>query len=505
MSSISCPLSQAHQAEPPRIDVNKLHTSQQVRHPRTLPPHLAYPPVQVVLYFMACIANPIFINTTVVFIRLYWFEQRFDHIVKEARNARRTRTKSRTVSESREDPDPSRVEMGVNGRTITVLHHTTKPNGMSARSANAKVHGMDEKERIEHLAGSFADPQGSSLESAESSDNTATGIDEAREASIGNEEQEVTSHEAVSSDESISPGEEKQQQPEEQSTEQQHWLGRNPSLKREITFADQIKPSEHRRNLSNLQPVPEQRMPALVDTEHHIAFLQRQRATKDQGTLRIPNPKEFDRGDMPREVDSDDEGNGLDRTMTRNTLPSSPPLRARSLSDHSSTEMNEDDHPVRRGIIIDEPERPQRDRQPSTSSPSSRGPRFNILSPIRKFRSRQNGESGGFGRSLSGITNRTFSFTKSQDRDMQDPMPYLSWQPTIGRNSQFVDLSEAQREELGGIEYRSLKTLAIVLVCYFIGFHLLGVIVFVPWILESRKYGSVVTSDGQNRTWWYVF
>jgi hypothetical protein len=44
-------------------------------------------------------------------------------------------------------------------------------------------------------------------------------------------------------------------------------------------------------------------------------------------------------------------------------------------------------------------------------------------------------------------------------------MPYLSWTPTVGRNSAFVDLTEEQREELGGIEYRSLKLLAIILVC----------------------------------------
>lgn len=38
-------------------------------------------------------------------------------------------------------------------------------------------------------------------------------------------------------------------------------------------------------------------------------------------------------------------------------------------------------------------------------------------------------------------------------------MPYLSYPTTVGRNSQFVDLSDEQREELGGIEYRSLKML----------------------------------------------
>lgn len=43
------------------------------------------------------------------------------------------------------------------------------------------------------------------------------------------------------------------------------------------------------------------------------------------------------------------------------------------------------------------------------------------------------------------------------------PMPYLSYQPTVGRNSQFVDLTDEQRDELGGIEYRSLKLLGKIL------------------------------------------
>jgi hypothetical protein len=140
---------------------------------------------------MACIANPIFINTCVVFIRLYWFEQRFDHIVKEARNQRRTRTRSRTVSESREDPDLGRVEMGVNGRKITVLHHTTKPNGMTARSADATVHGMNEKERMEHLTGSLADAHGSTSESADSSENRESGSGSDVETNVLDRDEEV--------------------------------------------------------------------------------------------------------------------------------------------------------------------------------------------------------------------------------------------------------------------------------------------------------------------------
>lgn len=84
-------------------------------------------------------------------------------------------------------------------------------------------------------------------------------------------------------------------------------------------------------------------------------------------------------------------------------------------------------------------------------------------------------------------------------------MPYLSWNATIGRNSTFVGLTEAQRDELGGIEYRALKTLAVVLICYMVGFHLIGITCLVPWILRTGKYGGYIDSIGLSRTWWGIF
>lgn len=51
---------------------------------------------------------------------------------------------------------------------------------------------------------------------------------------------------------------------------------------------------------------------------------------------------------------------------------------------------------------------------------------------------------------------------RSQSRSSQQrhpDMPYLSSQATIGRNSQFTNLTAHDREKLGGIEYRSLKLL----------------------------------------------
>lgn len=52
--------------------------------------------------------------------------------------------------------------------------------------------------------------------------------------------------------------------------------------------------------------------------------------------------------------------------------------------------------------------------------------------------------------------------TESKAKEFE--VPYLSFQPTIGRNSQFVDLTEEQRDELGGIEYRTLKLLSKLLI-----------------------------------------
>ena len=45
------------------------------------------------------------------------------------------------------------------------------------------------------------------------------------------------------------------------------------------------------------------------------------------------------------------------------------------------------------------------------------------------------------------------------------PVPYISFDAVVGRNSQFKDLSSDQLEELGGVEYRALKVLTWVVPC----------------------------------------
>ncbi|ODV97691.1 hypothetical protein PACTADRAFT_83126 [Pachysolen tannophilus NRRL Y-2460] len=82
---------------------------------------------------------------------------------------------------------------------------------------------------------------------------------------------------------------------------------------------------------------------------------------------------------------------------------------------------------------------------------------------------------------------------------------YLSWTPTIARNSTFVALSESQKEELGGVEYRAVKLLIKIVTIYYIGFHIFAIVCFLPWILVRGYYIDVVRDDGVSPTWWSIF
>lgn len=62
---------------------------------------------QVMLILVACVCNPVFINTVIVFIRLYWFEKRFEHLVKAARGSRRIKTRDIAERETVEADDPA--------------------------------------------------------------------------------------------------------------------------------------------------------------------------------------------------------------------------------------------------------------------------------------------------------------------------------------------------------------------------------------------------------------
>jgi Trk-type K+ transport system membrane component len=353
---------------------------------------------QVCFYLGAMFCNPIIIHSSVVFVRLYWFERRFKDIVKDARSLRRSRSRTKTMNLDPDDPERVRKELGVRGRAINILRHT----GRTFRSPDK------DSEQDDPVIDAKVEDQ---------SESDRHGSDHASEK-YGQD------HEVDGDDDAI-------------------------------------------------------RQPAQLSPEQHIQFLEKQRNPRDSTALRIPSPREFEEGGRPESIDELN-GGVIRRTTTRfdpNIDRPAPP--SQRFTQH---------------ITIDEPQI-HRDRTHTANFPraASRQRATNLDPPEPR--------TGVHRRTNTGLS----SIRRSNTVRSMEPRPYLSWQPTIGRNSFFVNLTEDQREELGGIEYRALKTLAYTLMAFFFGFHILGIICLTPWILHSSYADVVTVTNGQGRPWWGIF
>ncbi|KUJ17492.1 potassium transport protein TRK1/TRK2 [Mollisia scopiformis] len=403
---------------------------------------------QVVVFLIPMATNPITINSFVVFLRLYWFEKRFQHIAREASRNRRSMAKSLSKARTGER-DLDVEERGVDGRKIVVMHESTRANGMTdERAVEGSVEDQIRAEKERML------------------------------------EQEKTR----SSNESSSEGTGKKGL--NGGSEEEKEDGQRPQIK----FADQVKPSHARA------PSGDERLPAPRRTEEHIAILERQRHADDGAVLRIPGPRDADAGIAPQAVDDADT---VHQTISR---------RASTFDSRQSqdTARNQDDQQERprRNITIAEP---QRSPIPVTEHVAEDATAAkNTLSALRFrkpriFKSKHEKLHEDHHDSSRTRTNTLQTIRSALSRDKEETMPYLSWEATVGRNSMFVDLTEEQREELGGIEYRSLKSLALILTCYFWGFSVFGMVCLTPWIYTTKTYGVIVEGDGQGRGWWGIF
>ncbi|KAL8769408.1 MAG: hypothetical protein Q9209_004636 [Squamulea sp. 1 TL-2023] len=177
------------------------------------------------------------------------------HIAREARTLRHARTRSRTKTEAKDNPDVEKEAQGVRGRSIVVLHN------------NEGNHG------------------------------TENGTDTLSPKKL--EDSEATSASSSSQgDKSASRG-----------TEAEAQLDQLPSLHREVTFADEV------HGVGELKD-PMQRLLPRQTAEEHIAFLEKQRDPKHKSTLRIPGPRDFDLGHVPETLAENEDGAALGHNMT---------------------------------------------------------------------------------------------------------------------------------------------------------------------------------------------
>ncbi|KAG0133775.1 cation transport protein-domain-containing protein [Tuber indicum] len=392
---------------------------------------------QVVIYFLPMLTTPIFINTLVVFVRLYWFEKRFENIVSLTRQPSRARS-ALSKGTLDDNVESGREGAGVRGREITVLRaEPGTPLNLSKQSLSPGP-GKNAEDRPRSMDSDIAPEsvRSQTLQGRSSSDGVH-GSDSSGVASSATE------------------GPQTQRQNSEATG---------------IQFVDLPSPPRDGAGCTS------------AFTSPHIAFAETQRNCVHGKALRIPGPREFEKGYRAQEIDEDDIGT-LHRSRTtaegdRNHDVGSPASRTMSLGN---------------GVN------------------GSNNVRQRKLPPLEQFLPRASTVerviSSAFSVGQHPKRRNTSPFSRLSRKTAKEPpnMPYLSYTPTLGRNSQFVGLSDEERDELGGIEYRSLKLLAKVLVGYYLFFHVFGVVCFTPWIWASGGYMDYVRSVGVNPTWWAIF
>jgi hypothetical protein len=84
---------------------------------------------------------------------------------------------------------------------------------------------------------------------------------------------------------------------------------------------------------------------------------------------------------------------------------------------------------------------------------------------------------------------------------------YISFKPHLDSRGRFRELSEADRMELGGVEYRALQALLLILIGYQIFWYLVGITFLLPYAyrgdIKSVLYNS--QPEGVNPGWWGFF
>ena len=102
-------------------------------------------------------------------------------------------------------------------------------------------------------------------------------------------------------------------------------------------------------------------------------------------------------------------------------------------------------------------------------------------------------------------------FSRILDRFTSELKPeqhnYVSFKPHLDSKGRFRDLSEQDRMELGGVEYRALQALLVILVGYQIFWYSIGFLFLVPYAYRENVKAilSGAQPGGINPGWWASF
>lgn len=86
---------------------------------------------------------------------------------------------------------------------------------------------------------------------------------------------------------------------------------------------------------------------------------------------------------------------------------------------------------------------------------------------------------------------------------VKDARDYSWSKGSTSRNSQFYGLTATEREKLGGVEYKAVSFLSIIVPLYYVLFNLLGIIGLGSWLTMNRP--AVAQANGLNPFWTGTF
>ena len=86
---------------------------------------------------------------------------------------------------------------------------------------------------------------------------------------------------------------------------------------------------------------------------------------------------------------------------------------------------------------------------------------------------------------------------------VRDTQKYFFSRGWVTRNSQFYGLTSSEREKLGGVEYRAISFLSVIVSLYLFMFLLLGIVGVGGWL--SANHPEVTRSNGLNPFWTGAF
>lgn len=479
---------------------------------------------QILVYLFTTLTTPIFIHLSLLFVRLYWFERHFDDI-KESSMLNFKMRRSATLAARTNSLDPTTV----NTVTNQGLGFSRHPSLIPSSRAEHTISRSQQKERMV-----ISEENGSHTESSESAQKGSS----------------LPAHEDDDHRNMYSEPSDDEEQP--RVAPDQVVLGNLPDR---IKFGDLPHPSKKRKDIDP------------SDMYKSITMLQKNRRDSglEEDVLVIKSPKEIEKDrNMPiftkkspfhstsrrnmkwrvknlrRKHGWDHVRRPIKRRISLNSFNENESIdsEAEEVDDEDDEEADEDEHEhmkQKRNIddLLDTDNEGHRDDYSVFSDESENdadhdGQKSDIVDPkdtsyrpkfVRSFTSDRPSTARRLSRKLSRWRTPTISrFRTGTDEYLEgetddeghslrnvNSANYLSWVPTIGRNSTFIHLTEEQKEELGGVEYRAVKLLIKILIVFYVGFHIVAFLLLVIYINFSKNYAAKMRAVGVSPTWWGFF